>query len=185
MSIPTPRQIGDKIYVTCFYDGSLMFKLGADNKPSVLWRHTTQSANPEEPENTEHLHCVMNTPSIRDGYIYGVCSYGELRCIKLDTGERVWETHKPVAGDSVRWGNAFLVQMGEGSDRYVLFNELGDLVLARLTPQKYEEISRANILKPTNNMAGRPVVWTHPAFADRCVFARNDKELICVSMAAE
>jgi hypothetical protein len=31
---------------------------------------------------------------------------------------------------------------------------------------------------------GRPVVWSHPAFADKCLFARNDKELVCVSLAA-
>ena len=29
---------------------------------------------------------------------------------------------------------------------------------------------------------GRDVVWSHPAFADRCVFARNDKEIVCVSL---
>jgi hypothetical protein len=29
------------------------------------------------------------------------------------------------------------------------------------------------------------VVWSHPAFAGRCVFARNDKELVCVSLAAD
>jgi len=29
------------------------------------------------------------------------------------------------------------------------------------------------------------VWWSHPAFANRCVFARNDKELVCVSLAAE
>jgi hypothetical protein len=27
------------------------------------------------------------------------------------------------------------------------------------------------------------VVWSHPAFANRCVYARNDKELVCVSLA--
>jgi hypothetical protein len=27
------------------------------------------------------------------------------------------------------------------------------------------------------------VVWSHPAFAGKCVFVRNDKEIICVSMA--
>jgi hypothetical protein len=34
-------------------------------------------------------------------------------------------------------------------------------------------------------MAGRNrlVVWMHPAFAQKCVFVRNDKELICFSLA--
>ena len=53
--------------------------------------------------------------------------------------------------------------MGQGSDRYVLINERGELVIARFRPQGYEEISRAKILEPTNNMASfagksRPVV---------------------------
>jgi hypothetical protein len=40
-------------------------------------------------------------------------------------------------------------------------------------------------LKPTNRMAGRPVVWSHPAFANRCMYARNDQEIVCVKLAAE
>jgi hypothetical protein len=28
------------------------------------------------------------------------------------------------------------------------------------------------------------VHWSHPAFANRCVFARNDQELICVDLRA-
>jgi hypothetical protein len=31
---------------------------------------------------------------------------------------------------------------------------------------------------------GRNVVWSHPAYADKCVFARNDKEIVCASLAA-
>jgi hypothetical protein len=29
------------------------------------------------------------------------------------------------------------------------------------------------------------VVWSHPAFAHRSMYARNDKEIVCVSLAAE
>jgi hypothetical protein len=84
----------------------------------------------------------------------------------------------------VRWANAFIVAQ---ADRFILFNEHGDLIIAQLSPDGYKEISKANILEPTNTMAqtekGRKVIWSHPAFADRCVFARNDKEIICVSLA--
>jgi outer membrane protein assembly factor BamB len=119
----------------------------------------------------------------KDGYIYGVCSYGELRCLELDTGKRIWAAHEATGGKSMRWANAFIIPQG---DRYVLFNEQGDLILANLTPKGYEELSRAHILEPTNHMVGdRPVLWSHPAFANRCVFARNDKEIVRVSMAAE
>jgi hypothetical protein len=30
---------------------------------------------------------------------------------------------------------------------------------------------------------GQKVVWMHPAFADKCVFARNDREIVCISLA--
>jgi len=29
------------------------------------------------------------------------------------------------------------------------------------------------------------VLWSHPAFANRHVYARNDKELICVDLAGK
>jgi hypothetical protein len=29
------------------------------------------------------------------------------------------------------------------------------------------------------------VIWSHPAYANRSVYARNDRELVCVSMAAK
>ena len=70
-------------------------------------------------------------------------------------------------------------------DRFFLFSELGDLILARLSPQGYDELGRFHVLEPTNSTFGRPVVWSHPAFARKCVFARNDKELVCVSLAED
>ena len=43
-------------------------------------------------------------------------------------------------------GTAFLVKNG---DRFFLFAETGDLIIAKLSPKGYEEISRAKILEPT------------------------------------
>ena len=106
----------------------------------------------------------------------------------IENDERVWETTKATTGgEKVRWANAFLIP---NCDRCFLWNERGDLIIARLSPKGYEEICRAHLLEATNTMAkqgGRtwPVIWSHPAFADRCMFARNDKEIICVSLAAE
>lgn len=185
LSIPTPRLAGDMLFLTAFYDGPLMLKLKPDvGAAEVVWRGKSRS---EQPDQTDGLHSIMSTPVIKDGHIYGVCSYGELRCLDAKTGQRLWATRKATTKDEepLRWANAFLVPQG---DRFVLFNELGDLILARLTPKGYDEISRANILEPTNRMAGPPgrrVIWSHPAFANRSVYARNDREIVCVSLAAE
>lgn len=181
LTVSMPRLDGDRLFFTAFYDGPLMLKLHGTKQPEILWKGNGRGEHPDE---TDGLHSIMPTPAIRDGYIYGVCSYGELRCLKEGTGERVWETHKATTGKSVRWGNAFLVEQG---DRFILFNEKGDLIIARLTPKGYDEIDRAHILEPTNKLAGPPgrrVIWSHPAFANRCVYARNDREIVCVTMAA-
>jgi hypothetical protein len=132
----------------------------------------------------------MPTPVIKDGHIYGVCSYGELRCLRLEDGKRVWADLRATSKgtppkdkrDQERWANAFLTPHG---DRYFLFNEKGDLIIAKLSPQGYEEIDRAHLLEPTGRLQDRSVVWSHPAYAERCIFVRNDKEIICVPLAAE
>src|SRR5438093_11832104 len=67
----------------------------------------------------------------------------------------------------------------------LIFNEKGDLIRAQLTPQGYREISRAHLLKPTSPFGERKCAWTPPAYADRHVFARNDAELVCASLAAK
>ena len=110
-----------------------------------------------------------------------MCSYGQLRCLKLDTGERLWETFAATTGGPpVRWANAFIIKHEK---RFFLANELGDLILANLTPKGYEEISRTKLLKPTTTDPRRAVVWSHPAFANQCVFMRNDEEIVCASLA--
>jgi hypothetical protein len=113
-----------------------------------------------------------------------VCSYGQLRCLKAQTGERVWETFAPTTGEAgpARCANAFVIPNGT---RYFLFNETGDLVIANLTPQGYQEISRAHLIDPVTHTTGRPVVWCQPAFANKCAYVRNDKEIVCASLAAD
>ncbi len=141
----------------------------------MLWRGRSTSE-----QKTDGLHTVMMTPFLKEGYIYGTCSYGQLRCLNINTGERMWESLAATGGKEQRWGNAFIVAH---EDRYFLFNEHGELIVAKLSPDGYEELSRTKIIEPTNHLAGRPVVWMHPAFANKCIFVRNDKEIVCLSLA--
>lgn len=187
LTIPTPRLQGDQLFLTSFYNGSMMLKLKPDaSGVTSVWKGkwwNTKSGGKEASDETDGLHSIMCTPFWKDGYIYGVCSYGELRCIKVETGARVWESLEATGSKKEkpdRWNNAFIVPQG---DRYFLFNEKGDLIIANLTEKGYKEISRANIIKADNRMAGRPVVWSYPAFANKCVFVRNDKEIACIELA--
>jgi len=184
LTAPMPIKVGaDRLFLTAFYDGPAMLKIGAESTPTEVWKPVTKG---ERPNQSVGLQSIMPTPYLKDDHIYGVCSYGELRCISANTGERVWETRKATVGTKTdegketRWGNAFLTPNG---DRTFLFNERGELIIAKLTPKGYEEIDRAKIVEPTNKMAGRPTVWCHPAYAGKCLFVKNDEEMVCVSLA--
>jgi hypothetical protein len=140
----------------------------------LQWRGDTRTA----------LYSATSTPFLEAGMMYGAdCHNGTLMGVRLSDGRRMWETSAPTTGSDRRaeCGTAFLVKQAE---RFFLFSETGDLILAKLSPNGYEEISRFHVLDPTNECSGRPVVWSHPAFAERCVFARNDREMVCVNLAA-
>jgi outer membrane protein assembly factor BamB len=191
LNVPTIRKVGDdKLFLTTFFNGSILLKVGA-TRADVVWK---SKAKGETPRLTTDLSSIFCTPWVDGDYVYGVCSYGQLRCIEANTGKRVWESMEATRGkltpaevaadskpdESERWSQAFIVPQ---DDRYFLFNEHGDLIIAKLSPKGYEEIDRAHIIDPTNKLAGRLVVWTHPAFANKCVYVRNDEELVCVSLA--
>lgn len=183
LTAPNARLVnGSLLFLSSFYNGSLLLDIGGDT-PKVVWKSRSKgNQSAVMPENTVDLHSIMPAPWIKDDHVYGICSYGELRCLELLTGKRVWETHAPTTGKSARWANAFLIPHHE-SGRFFLFNEKGELIIARLTPKGYEEIDRARILDPTNPYAaGRTIVWSHPAFANGNIYARNDKEVVAVSL---
>jgi outer membrane protein assembly factor BamB len=88
----------------------------------------------------------------------------------------------------VRWGTAFMVQH---DDRYFLNSDGGHLIIARFTPDGYEELSRTKLIEPTTSAGfgaarrfDRIVNWSHPAYANRNIVHRNDRESIRASLAA-
>ncbi len=173
MAIMTPVKSGDVVYAGARSSKGVAVKLDAD-KPDgkVLWRADPKTG----------LFAKTCSPVVEGEYMYGVCENGELRCVKVATGERMWESVEPVAGVKANSGAAYIVKNGS---RYIIFNEKGDLIFAHLSPKGYEEISRAHILEPTSGALARTVLWSHPAFADKKCFARNNKEIVCVNLAAE
>jgi outer membrane protein assembly factor BamB len=143
----------------------------------LIWKGNSNSEI-----NTDGLHTSVSTPVIDRDYIYGFCSYGQFRCLNLKTGERVWETME-VTKEKARWASGFIVRQG---DRYFINNDRGELIIARLSAKGYQEISRTQLIKPTTNPGGRrrlgAVNWSHPAYANRHIIARNDEEIISVSL---
>ena len=172
MSIAAPRQLGSQIFASGVRKTGALIAL-TDGGADIVWRGAPDNA----------VYSANATPFLEADVIYGCDGSGTLICAKIGDGTRLWETAQPTSGErGKRYATVFLVKH---KDRFFLFNESGELILAKLSPEKYEELGRIKVLEPTNTAMGRNVVWSHPAFAQKCVFARNDKELVCISLAAE
>ena len=172
MSIATPRQIGNRLFVGGHVDQCLLLELDAkEPKVDVVWRGKKGMG----------LGPINSTPFIDGKHLYGIDRKGELRCVELDTGEHVWTSLAAIPIEKpTGCATAFLVK---NENRYFLATDTGDLVIAKLSPRGFDEVGRFRMLEPTGVAFGRRVVWSHPAFANRSVYARNDKELIRVSLA--
>lgn len=175
LACATPLLHGDKLFLTAFYDGCAVLQLGQD-KPTVkeVWRKRGQSER-----RTAGLHSIISTPIAIGEHVYGVDSYGEFRCLAIADGARVWEDRTAVPRK--RWATIHFVK---NDDRVWMFNERGELLIATLSPDGFHEIDRAKLIAPTRGQLNRRggVCWSHPAFAYRHVFARNDNELVCADL---
>lgn len=176
MAIMGPRKGGDYLVAGGHRNKSLGLKLDR-SKPAVtkVWQGSRNIG----------LAPVSGTPFVEKGVAYGIDGNGLFRAMRIATGEHLWATSKPVNGrDNKRRGpNEGATFVTRNGNRFFIFGENGDLVIARLSPEKYEEVSRAKLLAPVGVGLGRSIVWSHPAYANKCVFARNDKEIVCASLA--
>jgi hypothetical protein len=80
--------------------------------------------------------------------------------------------------------------MVKNGDRWFVNNDAGDLLIVRFGRNGYHEIDRTHLIDPTTNAGFGPgrvfdamVNWSHPAYANRHVIARNDKEILRASLA--
>ena len=185
MSISTAVQSGPYMFVTSQYGGARMLRLAESHPDAALAWEGVGHSDADHGRVFDTLDSVFGSPVIAGDYLYGVDSYGILRCLELRTGRRVWETDALV-GDRARHASAFLVRHG---DRYFINTDAGELVIARLSPEGYDEISRTHLIDPTSPVTRRraqgPVVhWSHPAYANRHIVTRNDEEIVRFSLAS-
>ena len=173
MSIGAPQHEGNIIFVMAFNRKSAAVRVGPDNRSAkIMWKGT----------GAKGIGGVLNTAIVHNGHIYACGSGGRYICARLDTGERLWQTYEPSTGDRpAAWANVFTVQH---RDRFFHANDLGDLIIAKMSPNGYQEVSRAHLIEPTHDIGSRTLVWSHPAFANGRVYLRNDKEIRCYSLRA-
>ena len=177
IGVATPVIQDDKIFLTSFYDGSMMLKMNSEEMTvEKMW-----AARGENERVTQALHSIISTPIWIGDFIYGVDSHGELRCLRASDGQRVWEDTSAVKRN--RWGTIHFVPNGEN---VWMFNEQGEMIVGKLSESGFNEISRVKLIEPTRPQLPKRkggVCWSHPAFANRCVYVRNDREIICYDLS--
>ena len=178
MSVMTPQVLGNKMFASGIGRVGALIELD-ENKPAakILWRGKPKTA----------LYCCNSTPIIVDGVLYGSdISSNSLIAANLADGERFWQTEEPVVAKehrrNGRHGTVYLTHHPK-NDQFWITNEGGDLILAKLNKEGYTELGRQHILEPTNEAFGRPVVWSAPAFSEKSILMRNDKELVRVDLS--
>jgi len=168
-AVPTPVWKDDLLLLS-----GLMLKLQPD-KPgaSVLW--------PDEMRPLRIYASDTSTPLLQDSLVFSPTSNGQLLCLEATTGKQLWQADQVSESKS----GASIHMTAVPSIRGVfLFTDRGDLILSRLTAASYEELGRFHLLQPTADYGQQKMAWVPPVFSGQRVFARNDKELVCASLAA-
>jgi outer membrane protein assembly factor BamB len=150
------------LLVSGYWEGSkaLRFEPNSD-QPKVLWEG-------------RQLYLLMSTPLCRAGHIYALDKRDGLKCIELRTGKVRWHGEHVTPRDQNP--HASLVWTGRQA---LIFNAKGELILAQPSPEGYRQISKATVFKAL--VPAKPA-WAAPAFAEGCLFARNDEEIVCVTL---
>ncbi len=157
----SPIVSGDIVYCSAGYGvgagACRIAKTGDKFSATELWRDSGKLMN------------HWTTPICRDGYLYGIYGFKEfgtapLKCVEIATGKEVWS--KPGFGSG---GGTILV-----GDQILVQGDRGPLVLVDAKPDAYHEVARAELY------GGK--CWTMPVVSNGRIYARNDKEGVCLDV---
>ena len=163
-----------------FRGGSQLLKLtgGPDASYERVWESTLMSND-------------VASSVLSDGHLYGFdlrdvqakahrASRGSFRCIELQTGKELWANGNPKARrtppkpgthsseDAI--GHASVI-VADG--KLILFNDTGELILARANPQRCEVLARVSVLSGE-------ICWTAPALHRGRLFLGNPTRAACL-----
>ena len=176
----TPIQIGDYIFVGGPDNQNLLRSKRQPGKAEaveIVFGRTSR----EREDGLSPVRPCSRSPT--GNMIYGINGDGRMNAIEIPSGERLWESDVLLKkGVQSFRGTAFLVKNG---DRFVLFNELGEIVLCKLARAGYEEIDRAKVIEPTNRAFGRRVVVHAGVRRTAAAMSATTRNENCVDLASD
>ena len=161
----TPIAIDGKIFVSAGENhGSVLLSLG----PKGTQFEVNEVWSSQGPKSV--LRNEWQTSILHEGHLYGFDNVGaagpvtHLTCINARTGDRVWQKPRFGKGNLIAAdGKLFMTTMD------------GEIVVARMSPDKYDEIGRATVLGSTRQA---------PALSNGLLFLRDDAEIVCLDVRA-
>lgn len=155
LNLATPIVADDMVFISSNYgSGAALFRVTGKGEPQTIWRSKAMQSH-------------FATAVLYQGYLYGF-SEARLRCVEFRTGNIKWD--KPGLGK----GSLLLAD-----GKLIVLGEHGELVLAKATPEKYVELSRAQVFDRD------ALTWTVPAFADGRLFVRTETALLALDLSAQ
>lgn len=110
----------------------------------------------------------FNSSVLINGCVYGIAGNtgsGKATCLDFKTGDIKWAEGKGYEG------------LMAANGKLILMDKAGFLTIAEVNPEKFAEISKAQVLD------GSAQNWTVPILANGFIYCRNGKgRLVCVDM---
>lgn len=186
------------------YDEPFLWISGAFQRGSELLEITD---NPQQPIRLVRQSKLMSndifSSVMHDGALFGFdlheaqakthrTSRGIFRCIDFRSGEELWSvgTGRLQRNSINSSGDAGIVSNSPSGEKnighatvhvvdkkLVLMNDLGELILAKASRDKYEELARSTLL-------GGGICWTQPAISQKRLFVRNHSQAVCVYLGS-
>jgi outer membrane protein assembly factor BamB len=165
-----PVVIGDKVLITETYGPGAALLQVKPGGYKVLW-------SDQDKNRDKSLQCHWNTPIVKGGYIYA-CSgrhteNARLRCVKLDTGEVMW--------DIPRLTRTSLLHV---DGHFVCLSEDGPMILFKENPKKFEPVSVLYLKHPKEKdteLLNYPC-WAAPILSNGLMYARGQDYLVCLEL---
>jgi len=150
-----PIVVGNQVFLASGYKRGCGLIEIADGQPKKLWENKTMAMQ-------------INSPILRDGYVYGF-DEDVFKCLKLDDGKEQWKDKS--------LGKGSLMMSADG--RLILTSDGGELVVAKANPQKFDVLARVQALP-------KGLCWTSPVLANGRIYVRNTPgDFVCLDVSGK
>jgi outer membrane protein assembly factor BamB len=165
-----PVVIGDQVFLSeCYGPGSALLRVKRGGY-DVVWDDADKRPRDKS------LQTHWNTPIHIDGYLYASSGRhtheAELRCIELTSGKVQW-SEPGLTRSSLLYADGHFLCLGE----------YGDIVLVRVNPNKYEEVTRMRVVDPVSqrDLVQYPA-WGAPILSHGLLYLRGRDRLVCLEL---